>query len=100
MPVVTDIDLGLVFHHRDHQRYEASFKKTLGNIEEYVASRYGGTGDTLDYIVQAETSVKPESEDTAENYNTVDQEMTDIVPHSGRAVVNDMRKVWDIMSNI
>jgi hypothetical protein len=30
----------------------------------------------------------------------VDQEMTAGAPHSGRAFVNNRRKVWDIMSNI
>jgi hypothetical protein len=30
----------------------------------------------------------------------VDQEITVLAPHIGRAFVNDRRKVWDIMSNI
>jgi hypothetical protein len=47
------------------QRYETSFKKTtvepvindkdwphtLESIKEYLASQYGGTGATLDYVV-------------------------------------------------
>jgi hypothetical protein len=113
-PVVTDIDLELVCSYRDQQRYEASFKKivvepvindkywhrTLENIKEYLASRYGGTGATLDYIVRTETTVKPEAEDQVEDYDKVDREMTARTPHSGRAFVNDRRKVCDIMSNI
>jgi hypothetical protein len=40
--------------------------------------------------------VKPEAED----YETVDQEMTARAPHTGRSFVNDRRKFWEIMSNI
>jgi hypothetical protein len=65
-----------------------------------VASQYGSTGATLDYIVWAETVVKPETEDHVEDYDTVDQEMTARAPHSGQDFVNDRRKVWDIMSII
>jgi hypothetical protein len=54
----------------------------------------------LDYVVRAEIAVKPEEEDPPENYETVDQEMTAIAPHTGRPFVNDRCKVWDIMSNI
>jgi hypothetical protein len=54
----------------------------------------------LDYVVRPEIEVKPEAEDPAEVYETVDQEMTARVPHTGRAFVNDRRKVWDIISNI
>jgi hypothetical protein len=113
-PMVTAIDLELVLSYREQKRYEASFKKTtvehlinkknwphtLENIKEYLASQYGGTGATLDYIVGAETVVKPEAEDPAEDYDTVDQEMTAHATHSGRAFVNGRCKVWDIMSNI
>jgi hypothetical protein len=63
--MVTDIDLELVRSYRDQQRYEASFKKTvvepmindkdwphtLVNIKEYLASQYGGTGDTWYYVI-------------------------------------------------
>jgi hypothetical protein len=62
--VVTNIDLELVGGYRDQHRYEANFKKnmvepvinendyshTLENIKEYLASQYGGTGATLDYV--------------------------------------------------
>jgi hypothetical protein len=54
----------------------------------------------LDYVVHTEIAVKPEAEDPAENYETVDQEMTARAPHTGRSFVNDRRKDWDIMSNI
>jgi hypothetical protein len=45
----------------------------LEKIKEYVASRYGITGATLDYVVRSDIAVKPEAEDRAENYETVDQ---------------------------
>jgi hypothetical protein len=54
----------------------------------------------LDYIVRPDIAVKPVVEDPAENYETVDQEMTARAPHTGRSFVDDRRKVWDIMSNI
>jgi hypothetical protein len=54
----------------------------------------------LDYAVLSDIEVKPEAEDTAEGYETIDQEMTARAPHMGRSFVNDRRKVWDIMSNI
>jgi hypothetical protein len=54
----------------------------------------------LDYVVRPDIEVKPEAEDTAENYETVDQEMTARAPHTGRSFVNDKHKAWDIMSNI
>jgi hypothetical protein len=54
----------------------------------------------LDYAVRLDIEVKPEAEDPAENYETVDQEMTARAPHAGRSFVNDTLKVWDIMSNI
>jgi hypothetical protein len=44
--------------------------------------------------------VKPEAEDPAEGYASVDQEMTATWHHTGRAFVNDRRKFSDIMSNI
>jgi hypothetical protein len=108
-PMVTAIDLELVHSYRDQQRYESRFKNTtvepvindknwpltLENIKEYVASQYGGTGDNLDYVVGAETAVKPEAEHPAEEYDTVDQEMTARAPHSGQYFVNDRRTVWD-----
>jgi hypothetical protein len=72
----------------------------LENIKEYVASRYGGTGANLDYVIRAKITVNPEAEDPAEDYDMVDQEMTARSPHSGIAFVNDRLKVWYIMSNI
>jgi hypothetical protein len=50
--------------------------------------------------MRPDIEVKPEAEDPAEGYETVDQEMTPRAPHTGRAFVNDRRKVWDIISNI
>jgi hypothetical protein len=54
----------------------------------------------LDYVVRPDIAVKPEAEDPAENDETVDQEMTARAPHTVWSFVDDMRKVWDIMSNI
>jgi hypothetical protein len=50
--------------------------RTLETIKEYLASQYGGTGATLDYVVRPDIVVKPEAEDPEEGYDTVDQEMT------------------------
>jgi hypothetical protein len=96
-PVPNAINLVLVHIYRDQQRYEVGFKKTaeeteindkywprtLENIKEYLASQYGVTGATLDYVVRAEIAVKPEAEDPPENYETVDQEMTARAPPTG-----------------
>jgi hypothetical protein len=112
--VANAINLVLACSYRDQQRHEVGFKKTseepeindkdfprtLDNIKEYLASQYGVTGATLDYAVRPDIAVKPEAEDPAENYETVDQEMTARAPHTGRSFVDDMHKVWDIMSNI
>jgi hypothetical protein len=38
-----------------------------------MASHYGVTGSTLDYVVRPDIEVKPEAEDPAENYETVDK---------------------------
>jgi hypothetical protein len=54
----------------------------------------------LDYVVCPDIAVKPEAEDPAEGYETVDQEMTSRAPHTGRSFVDDRCKVWDIMYNI
>jgi hypothetical protein len=67
---------------------------------EYLASQYGVTGATLDYVVLPDIEVNPEAEDPAESYETVDQEITARAPHTGRSFVNDRCKVWNIMSNI
>jgi hypothetical protein len=113
-PVPNAINLVLVRSYQDQQRHEVGFKKTaeepdinkkywprtLEKIREYLASQYGVTGATLDYVVRAEIAVKPEKEDPPENYETVDQEMSTRAPHTGRPLVNDSRKVWYIMSNI
>jgi hypothetical protein len=114
LPVVAGIDLELVRSYRDQQQHEVGFKKTaeepvindkdfhrtLDNIKKCVASQYGGTRATLDYLVRPDIVVKPEAEDPGEDYDAVDQEMTAHAPHSGRAFMNDRRKVWDIMSSI
>jgi hypothetical protein len=86
-PVPNTINLVLVSSYRDQQRHEVGFKKTaeepeindkdwpstLEKVMEYLASQYGVTGATLDYVVRAEIAVKPEEEDPPENYDTVDQ---------------------------
>jgi hypothetical protein len=108
------INLVLVRSYRDQQHHEAEFKKTaeeteingkdwprtLEKIKEYIASQYGVTGATLDYVVRPEITLKSEAEDPPENYESVDQEMMARAPHTGRPFVNYRRKVWDIMSNI
>jgi hypothetical protein len=113
-PVPNAINLVLVRSYRDQQRHEVGFNntdeepeindkylpRTLEKIKEYIASQYGVTGATLDYVVRAEIAVKPEAEDPPDNYETVDQDMTERAPHTGRPFLNDRRKVWDIMSNI
>jgi hypothetical protein len=113
-PIHNAINLVLVRSSRDKQHHEVGFKKTaeepeinekdwprnLDKIKEYLAYQYGVTGETLDYVVHPDIAVKPEAEDPAENYETVDQEMTARAPHTGRSFVDDRRKVWDIMSNI
>jgi hypothetical protein len=86
-PVPSAINLVFVRSYWDQQRDEVGFKKTseepeikekdwprtLEKIREYIASQYGVTGATLDYVVRAEIAVKPEEEDPPENYETVDQ---------------------------
>jgi hypothetical protein len=98
----------------DQQCHEVSLKKTaeepeindkywartLEKIKDYLASQYGVNGAILDYFVRPDIAVKPEMEDPAENYETVDQEMTARAPHTGRSFVDDRQKVWDIVSNI
>jgi hypothetical protein len=73
-PIPNAINLVLVHSYRDQQRHEVGFKKTaeepeindkdwprtLEKIREYIASKYGVTGATLDYVVRAEIAVKPE----------------------------------------
>jgi hypothetical protein len=54
----------------------------------------------LDYVVRPDIAVKPEAEDPAENYETVDQEMKARASHTGRSFVVDRHKAWYIMSNI
>jgi hypothetical protein len=54
----------------------------------------------LDYVVRSDIPVKPEAEDPADGYDTMDQEMNARAPHTGRAFVDDRLKFWDIMSNI
>jgi hypothetical protein len=112
--VANSINLVFVRSYRDQQRHEVSFKntaeepvindkkwpRTLETIKEYLASQYGGTGATLDYVVRPDIEIQPEAEDPAEGYETVDQDMTARAPHIGRSFVTERRKVWDIMSNI
>jgi hypothetical protein len=101
-PIPNAINLVLVRSYRDQQCHEVGFKKTaeepeinekdwprtLEKIREYIASQYRVTGATLDYVVRAETAVKPEEEDPPDNYETVDQEMTARAPNTGRPFVN------------
>jgi hypothetical protein len=107
-PVANAINLVLVRSYRYQQRHEVGFKKTaeesvindkdwprtLEKIRECLVSQYGVTGATLDYGVRPDIEVKPEAEDPAEGYETVDQEMTARALHTGRSCVNDRRKVW------
>jgi hypothetical protein len=72
----------------------------METIREYLASQYGVAGATLDYFVRPNIEVKPEAEDPAEGYETVDQETTARAPHTERSFVNYRRKVWEIMYNI
>jgi hypothetical protein len=76
-PFLNAINLVLVRSYRDQQRHEVGFKKTaeepeindkylqstLDKIKEYLASQYGVTGATLDYVVRPGIAVKPEAED-------------------------------------
>jgi hypothetical protein len=112
--IANALNLVLVRSYRDQQRHEVGVKKTdeepeindkdwprtLEKIKEYLASQYGVTGATLDYVVHPYIAVTPEAEDPADNYETVDQEMMARAPNTGRSFVDDRRKVWDIMSNI
>jgi hypothetical protein len=72
----------------------------METIVEYIASQYGVSGVTLDYVERPYIEVKPEAEDLAEGYENLDQEMTSRAPHTGGSFVTDMRKVLDIMSYI
>jgi hypothetical protein len=74
-PIANAINLVLVLSDHDQQCHEVindkDWPSTLENIKEYLASQYGVTGATLDYVVRPDITVKPE--DPAENYETVDQ---------------------------
>jgi hypothetical protein len=86
-PLANTINLVLVLSYRDQQRHEVGFKKTAEEpeindkywprtpekIKYYIASQYGVTGATLDYVVRPDIEVKPEAEDPADDYETVDQ---------------------------
>jgi hypothetical protein len=78
---------------------DKDWSRTLETIKDYLDSQYGGTGATLDYVVRPDTAVKPEAEDPADGYDTVDQDMTVMVPHTERAFVDYRHQVLDIMSN-
>jgi hypothetical protein len=96
-PVANAINLVLVRSYRDQKRQEVSLKntaeepvindkcwtRTLETIRDYLASQYGVIGATLDYVVTPDIEVKPEAEDPADGYETVDQEMTARAPHVG-----------------
>jgi hypothetical protein len=72
-PFANAINLVLVRSYHDQQRHGVGFKKTAGEpvindkcwpktletIREYVASQYGVTGATLDYVVRLDIEVKP-----------------------------------------
>jgi hypothetical protein len=65
-PLAKSINLVLVCSYRYQPWHEVSFKntaegpvinykdwpRTMETIKEYLAFQYGGTGDTLDYVVQ------------------------------------------------
>jgi hypothetical protein len=105
--IANAITLVLVHSYRDQQRHEVGLNntaeepeindkdcpRTLEKIKEYLASKDRVTGATLDYVVRPDIAVKPEAEDPAENYETVDNEMTARAPHTGRSFVGDRRKV-------
>jgi hypothetical protein len=96
-PIPNAINLVLVRSYSDQQHHEVGFKKTaeepdindkdwprtLEKIKEYLASQYGVTGATFDYVVRPDIVIKPEAEDPAGNYETVDQEMMARAPHTG-----------------
>jgi hypothetical protein len=96
-PMVNTINLVLIRSYRDQPRHELSFKnaaeesvvndkywpRTLEAIKEYLASHYGGTGATLDYVVRPDIAVKSEAKDPVEGYDTVYQVMTVRLPHTG-----------------
>jgi hypothetical protein len=46
---------------------------TMETIREYLASQYGVTGATSEYIVRPYIEVMTEAEDLAEGYENVDQ---------------------------
>jgi hypothetical protein len=89
-PTVNTINLDLFRSYCDKEKHKVSVKKTaeepvindkdwtrtLGTIKEYLTSQYGGTGDTLDYVLMPDIEVKPEAEDPVDGYDTVDQDMT------------------------
>jgi hypothetical protein len=86
-PFSNAINLVLVRSYRDQQRHDVGFKKTIEypvindkdwprtmeTIREYLASQYGVTRATLDYVVRPYIEVKPEAADPAENYESLDQ---------------------------
>jgi hypothetical protein len=86
-PIANAIKLVFVRSYRNQQRHEVGFKKTaeepeinekywprtLEKIKEYLSSQYGATGANLDCVIRPDIAVKPEAEDPAENYETVDQ---------------------------
>jgi hypothetical protein len=51
-------------------------------------------------VIRPEVEVKPHASDPSDSYDTVDLEMTDRAPHTGRTFQDEKRKVWDILSNM
>jgi hypothetical protein len=82
--MVNTINLVLICSYHDQQRHEMIFNnnteepmindkdwpRTLETITEYMASQYGGTRATSDYVVIPDIAVKPEDEDPADGYDT------------------------------
>jgi hypothetical protein len=92
--IANKINFVLVCSYRDQQCHEVGFKKTaeepeindkdwprtLEKIKEYLSSQYRVAGDTLDYVVRPDIEFMPEAEDPADGCETVDQEMTVLIP--------------------
>jgi hypothetical protein len=94
-PIANAINLVLVHSYRDQQCHEVGvkntedesvvnekdFTRTLDTVREYLASQYRVNGATLDYVVRPDIEVNPETEDPAQAYETLDQEITARAPH-------------------
>jgi hypothetical protein len=51
-------------------------------IHEYLASQYGRTWATLDFVFRPDIAVKPEAENPVDGHATLDQDMTVRAPHT------------------